>query len=139
MGLSSAESIVHAATRLGLHLRARSSGGGSTTNRAMWGFSMSKITILKFNRATSGALAGYFSLKINKSGMIIHGCKFFEKYDEEKNDIRRWIAFPSKSYEKDGETKWAPIVEYEKKETMRAFNDATLEALDRYFEQHGDR
>src|SRR5271169_6060188 len=58
----------------------------------------------------AGALKGSFDLVLvldKTNELTIHECKIFEKNG-------RWIGFPSRQYQKDNETKYAPFVSMQK-------------------------
>ena len=85
-----------------------------------------KITIIDYKPINQGALVAVFACRINATSMVLHGCKLFEK------EGRRWIALPQSQYEKDGQTKYFPVVEIEDKELRKRFQRSGLEALDEH-------
>lgn len=85
------------------------------------------MEILNYRAHSSGALAGFFDLKIDKwGGFIIRKMKLFNK------NGRRWVSFPSEKYEKDGETKYAPYNLFEDQAIMEKFSKEVVRILDDY-------
>ena len=80
---------------------------------------------IKFHPHHKGSLRGFADLEL-PSGLIIRGCTLFEK------DGREWVSFPSRSYtDKDGATKWQPLVEFAEtaKAERAAFQRQALDAI----------
>jgi DNA-binding cell septation regulator SpoVG len=74
-----------------------------------------------------GALLAYLSIKFSISGspdFFINDMKLFQK------NGRRWVGFPDKKYEKDGETKYAPYCGFT--ERCDEFSNKVIKALDAY-------
>lgn len=85
--------------------------------------------ILRYTPLEKGSLQGFFSLKIAKWGQfVINDMRYFAK-----EGGARWIAFPQRQYEKDGEKKYAPYCKFEDRGMEHAFGDQVLKALDAHF------
>jgi DNA-binding cell septation regulator SpoVG len=90
------------------------------------------MQITKYKPHVKGSLLGFFDIKVPKwGGFVIHGCKLFQK------NGHRWIAFPAREVEQDGETKFFSHCRFESKETMLAFTSEALKAIDEYAKQNG--
>ncbi len=59
------------------------------------------------------------------SGMVVHECTLHIKGDS------RWVGLPARSYERNGERKWVPIIEFTDRATADRFRDAVLAAIER--------
>lgn len=87
------------------------------------------MEIIKWQPYEKGMLKGYFTLKIPKwGGFCIQSMSYFSK-----NEKQRWISFPSKMYEAEGEKKYAQYCFFEDAVTIRMFQESVLKALDAYF------
>ncbi len=87
------------------------------------------ITIVKYNpsKNPSGVLQGTFSINVEKFGNLeIRNMSYFQKGSQ------KWITFPSKDYEKDGQKKYFPFLHFKEAKTMDAFSKKVLEALEMY-------
>ncbi len=70
---------------------------------------------------------GSFNIKVPKWGnFIIRELSYFQK------DKQRWVAFPSRSYEKDGKKKYFSFNGFEDTAMTKSFQEKILEALDKY-------
>lgn len=88
------------------------------------------MEIVKFREMQKGTLLGFFSLKLPKWGnLIINDLSLFSK------NGHRWISFPARQYESNGEKKYASYLIFEEKETMVKFQDEVLKALDKHLAQ----
>jgi hypothetical protein len=65
------------------------------------------IEIKNFKKMPEGVCKAKFSIVFPKMGMTINDCGLFEK------DGKKWIALPSKAYEKDGQKKYFSLVFFE--------------------------
>lgn len=82
------------------------------------------IEITKFRKYEKGVTKGFFTAKLTNIGLEIRDCVLNEKNGE------RWVNLPSRPYEQDGKTMYAPIVKFTEKDTWEKFKLATLAALD---------
>lgn len=85
---------------------------------------MSFMEIKKFTPMNKGSLLGFANVLITKWNFFINDISVFQK------EGRRWISFPSRPYEVDGEKKYFPNVGFETREFKDAFQEKFLEALD---------
>ena len=76
-----------------------------------------------------GTLQGFFELALD-SGLNIRGMTYHSQ------DGKRWVSFPSKPYESDGETKYQSILHIPGDGRWKKFQSLALAALDSYFAQH---
>lgn len=85
------------------------------------------MEIMKYKPVGKGSLVATFNLKIPKWGnFIINEMKYFNKNGQ------RWIAFPSKEYEKEGEKKYYHLNNFEAPEMQEKFRDQVIKAIDDY-------
>jgi hypothetical protein len=89
------------------------------------------MEITKYKEINKNSLQGTFTLKIPKWGdFLIHEMTYFKK------DSNRWVSFPSRGYEKDGEKKYYSYCFFEDPAVLKSFSNKVLAALDIYFETH---
>lgn len=72
---------------------------------------------------------GAASIFVPKWGIEIHGITLHQK------DGKRWINFPSRQYEKDGEKKYMPYFRFPNKDHYSLFCDAVKKAIERHAEK----
>jgi DNA-binding cell septation regulator SpoVG len=85
---------------------------------------MNKVKITNFKPYQRGSLSAFFSVML-PSGLVAHECKLFEK------EGRRWIGLPSRPFTgKDGNTGYAPILEFVSRDTAERFRESVLRAID---------
>jgi DNA-binding cell septation regulator SpoVG len=98
------------------------------------------VTILSHNSAfivrdwrphSKNTLVGFLVLEL-PSGLVIRDVMLHEKGDS------RWVSMPAKSFEKDGERSWVPLVEFASKEVRQAFQEQALAAVDAYLAGGGE-
>jgi len=70
-----------------------------------------------------GSLLGFCDISVPQLGMDLFNIAIFQKGSQ------RWLSFPSKEYEKDGEKKYMPYIRFKKKESMDNFTRQVLEAI----------
>lgn len=88
-------------------------------------------TVLNFTPANKpGALAGFFDVEL-KNSMRIYGCSLFRK------DGKCFATPPSRSYEKDGVTKWWAHVGFGDSATHRKFCESLCQAATAYVQAKG--
>jgi hypothetical protein len=86
------------------------------------------IEILRYKPINKGAMLGFFDCYIEKFGLEIFGCSLYEK------DGRRWVNFPAKPYEEEGQKKFSPDLRFRRREHAEAFSEACKKALDHFLE-----
>lgn len=65
------------------------------------------MEIENYKAINKGCLIGKFDIKIPEWGdLLIRECVLFEK------DNKRWVALPSKEYQKDGSKKHFPLIKF---------------------------
>jgi hypothetical protein len=73
-------------------------------------------------------LQGFLTLTL-PSGLVIHNCTLHRK-----NGVR-WLGLPAQRYSKDdGSTSYATLIEFTTEEARQRFQEAALEAVDRFME-----
>jgi hypothetical protein len=85
-----------------------------------------------FKMFEKNTLRAFVAIKITPPGLVVNDCCLHEK------NGRRWLAFPARPYQKDGETQWQPIVAVEDKGVLKQFQSASLAAIDRFLLQGGE-
>jgi hypothetical protein len=89
------------------------------------------IFVSNWKAHEKNTLQGILSLNL-PSGIVIHNCTLHKK------GTARWIGLPARDYSAaDGKVSWSPMVEFASKESRYAFQDAALEAIDRFLAEGG--
>lgn len=81
------------------------------------------IECVRFTPVNKGTLLGYAKIFVPKWGVEIDGITLHEKNNA------RWVSMPSKPYEKDGETKYAPYLRFREKTHYDIFCQKVKEAV----------
>ncbi len=81
------------------------------------------IECLKLQIVNKGSLLGFCDLSIPQLGLEIFNIALFQKGPQ------RWLSFPSKEYEKDGQKKYMPYLRFKKKESMENFSKQVFDVL----------
>jgi hypothetical protein len=85
-----------------------------------------QFTIENWKPFQKNTMQGFVDLVL-PSGLILRSCTLHEKGN------KRWIGMPAKSYTDDaGSTKWVTMVDFTTKEGHARFQEAALEAVERY-------
>lgn len=88
------------------------------------------IEILSFRPHHKGNLIGFVNIKIPKWGnFIIKDISLFEKNEG------RWLNFPSRSYEENGEKKYSYYNCFEDQTMKSNFDHEVFKALDLYLQK----
>lgn len=82
------------------------------------------IECMEFKRVDKGNLVGFADVFISGWGLEVYGLSLHEK------NGRRWVNFPSKMYEKDGERKYAPYFRFRDSDKYRLFCEQVKEAIE---------
>lgn len=85
---------------------------------------MSQIECVRYTPVNKGTLLGFAKIYVPKWGIEIDGITFHEK------NGAKWVAMPSKPYEKDGEKKYAPYFRFREKEHYDLFCQRVKEAIE---------
>lgn len=81
------------------------------------------IECRKFRYVGKGAIVGNADLYVPQFGLHIYNCTVFQK------DGRRWLSFPSKEKDVNGEKKFFPQIRFEKRESMDNFTIQAMKAI----------
>lgn len=85
------------------------------------------VECMEFKSHNNGNLLGFANFWIPKMGMEIYGCSLHQKGDQ------RWVNLPSREYkDKEGMTKYMPVIRFRDKEHYNAFIDACKRAIDEW-------
>lgn len=85
------------------------------------------MKVLGWQKYEKNTLKGFFELSLD-SGLNVRGMSYHSK-----EDGKRWVSFPSKPYEDNGETKYQSILHIPDDGRWRKFQELALAALDSYF------
>jgi hypothetical protein len=85
------------------------------------------MKILHWKAYEKGTLQGFFELALD-SGLSIRGMTYHSK-----GDGKRWVSFPSKPYEDNGETKYQALLHIPDDARWKKFQQMALAALDSHF------
>ncbi|MFO7745451.1 MAG: hypothetical protein R6V36_08710 [Psychroflexus sp.] len=83
------------------------------------------IECTKYTRINKGSCLGLATLFIDKWGVEITGISLHQK------NGKRWISFPAKQYEKDGQTKYMPYFRFPDKNLYERFCAMAKEAIEK--------
>lgn len=88
------------------------------------------IECTNYRYVGKGAVVGFINIFVPKWGLEINDITLFMK------DGRKWISFPCRMYEKDGEKKYFPYIRFKNKDHSVAFQNKVLDALDKFCSQN---
>jgi len=89
------------------------------------------MEVIYFRFINKGSMKASFNLLIPKWGyFIIRDICLFEKGNQ------RWVSFPSKVVEKDGQKKYFSYFTFQNQETLKQFQEKVLQAIDIYLQKH---
>lgn len=93
------------------------------------------VTCIKYKSFVKGSLLGFVSFYVDKWGVEINGCTLNQK------DGKRWINFPSKEFEVEGEKKYQPLIKFKDKAHMDIFSEMAKKSIDEYCSkmEHNDQ
>jgi hypothetical protein len=86
----------------------------------------SMIRCVRFRAYEKNTLKGFADLELTRVGLVLHDCPWHEKNGKE------WVGFPARSYQDaDGNTRWAPLVEFAEgaTEARQQFQELAIEAI----------
>lgn len=88
------------------------------------------MRVLEYKQINKGALVGSMNMQFEEwGGLIIRDITLFQK------DGKRWLAFPSRSYEKEGKTEYFQYVRFEDKTKHEQWQQKALKALQDFVNQ----
>jgi DNA-binding cell septation regulator SpoVG len=90
------------------------------------------IDIISVNPINKGDTLASVSVAIRPWKLKIHEILVFQK------GVNRWVSLPSRKYEKDGEIKYAKLIEFDDSSVEKRFRDQIMQAVDAYVEKNGD-
>lgn len=83
------------------------------------------IECIKFKPFSKGNLLGFADIFVPKWGIEIYGLTIYEK------EGNRWVNFPSKEYEKDGQKKYLPYFRFREDEHYNLFCSMVKKAIEK--------
>jgi DNA-binding cell septation regulator SpoVG len=92
-----------------------------------------KLLIKEFKKYEQNTLQAFVDIELLDLCLVIKGCTVHQK------DGSAWIGFPGRSYEDDGTTKWANILEFSSKERKEEFQSAAVEAVRKFVEMENEK
>lgn len=92
-----------------------------------------KVLIKEFRKHDKNTLKAFVDIELLDLCLVIRGCMVHQK------DGSSWIGFPSRSYEEDGTTKWANILEFSDKDKKEDFRLAAVDAVKRFMEMENEK
>jgi hypothetical protein len=93
---------------------------------------MASIECIRYTPINKNHCLGIATIFVPKWGVEINGITLLQK------DGRRWISFPSKQYEKDGEKKYMPYFRFPNADHYNLFCQAVKEAIERHAQTTAD-
>lgn len=91
------------------------------------------IEVSNINPINKGDILATVSVHIRPWKLKIHEVCIFQK------GLNKWISLPSRKYEnKEGETKYFKLLEFDDSGAEKRFRDQIVHAVDEYIEIHGD-
>jgi hypothetical protein len=87
---------------------------------------MSEIVCTSYKSVDKGTLQALINVFVPKWGLEIFGVQICMK------NGHKWINFPSRMSEENGEKKYFPHLRFKEKTHMEAFTKKVLEAVDKY-------
>jgi hypothetical protein len=86
------------------------------------------IRCVRFRAYRKNTLQGFADLQLVRTGIVIKDCALHERGG------RWWISFPARSYQVDGRTQWAALIEFadgadEARETFQRLAVAAVRAF----------
>lgn len=88
------------------------------------------VKISSYRPAKKGFCLGFVSFTIEKYFMFFNDVAIFEK------NGNKWLNFPSRKYEVDGETKYMSYCGFTSKEVKVKFEKTFFQALDKYIAEN---
>ena len=82
------------------------------------------IKCMKFRPFPKGTLIGFAEIFVPKWGIEIYGLTYHQK------DGKKWVNFPCREYEKDGEKKHAPYFRFPESVHYNLFCEKVKEAIE---------
>ena len=82
-----------------------------------------QVEIVECRRFEKNTLRGFLKLRLPAAGITIKDCTLHEKNGD------KWVGLPSRSYQQDGQTKYARIFDFDSREARDAFQAAALRAV----------
>lgn len=90
------------------------------------------IDVFNIYEINKGDMLASCSVHIRPWKMKIHKIVIWQKGEN------RWISLPKEKYEKNGETKYTDLLEFDDSGASKRFRDQIMQAVDEYIERKGD-
>lgn len=84
------------------------------------------IKCIRFKSHVKGSLQGFADIYVEKWDLEIYGLTLYMK------NGKRWVNFPGKEIEKEGETKYYPFFRFKDKYNWQEFVIQVKKAIDEY-------
>lgn len=92
-----------------------------------------KLLIKEFKKYEKNTLKAFVTLEFLDLCLVVKDCTVHQK------EGSAWIGFPGRSYEVDGETKWANILEFSNKEMKEKFQVAAVAVVRKWMENENEK
>lgn len=89
------------------------------------------IDVINVNPINKGDLVASVSVYIRPWKMKIHEITVMQK------GVNVWVNLPQRKYEKDGETKYAKLIEFDDPGADKRFRDQITQAVNTYIDKNG--
>ena len=90
-----------------------------------------QVVVVSFRPYEKNTLQGFVTLALTPPGIVVHDCSYHQR------DGKSWVAWPARSYEKEGQTQWCRIVEAADKSAYWRLQSLCVKAVERYLEGRG--
>lgn len=84
------------------------------------------IEITNIQPVNKNSLLARCDVHIKPWKMVLHGVAIFQK------GMQRWVTMPSRTYESNGETKYAEQITFEDSSVSKRFREQVMAAIDAY-------
>lgn len=91
------------------------------------------IECKRFNSVNKGSCRGFADIFVQKWGIEIYGIVLNEK------DGKRWISFPAKIYEKNGEKKFLPYFRFPNSEHYTKFCECVIKSIEEFIKKEKEK
>ena len=88
------------------------------------------IEVSNINPIHKNSLLATCTIYIKPWHLYIHEVGIFE------SGARRWVNLPSRKWEKDGETKFIPLMAFDSDGVTKRFRDQIMSAVDKFLESN---
>ena len=84
-----------------------------------------QIVVREFKPFTKNTLKGFATILLPAVGLVLFECPFHER-----EDGRKWLGLPARSYEKNGKKEWMRLAECADKDAHYRFQNVAVKAVE---------